>query len=376
MSEKFNILSLYFQANKTKIAGLAAFAVLVALMSQIIFPALTSAGNAPTFNMFTPFVRVQTQGHDYFLINVKNETENSAWTGNVNAKAGDTLLFYLFYHNGENNTTARNTTIKVDLPSSTASTQHTISASLWADNATNATQSNPFRQSVQASLNDSQKLEFVPGSVKWFPDQTNWMTSSPVSIPEGQPETNLFSNGINIGDIEGCWEFSGAVMFKAKVSQIQYNASLAIDKKMKNISRGDTSWTDGPLTNAGPQQILGIQIEIKNTGNAQATNVNVQDILPSRLYYRSGTTKVDGVSVNDGIIYGQNMGTLAPGQTKTIYFEANLGMEREFLPRGNFSLINTATVSATNISQLQDNVIINGSYNGCSTENPGMPAKM
>jgi len=47
MSEKFNILSLYFQANKTKIAGLAAFAVLVALMSQIIFPALTSAAFKP-----------------------------------------------------------------------------------------------------------------------------------------------------------------------------------------------------------------------------------------------------------------------------------------------------------------------------------------
>jgi uncharacterized repeat protein (TIGR01451 family) len=376
MSEKLNIFSLYFQANKTKITGLVALAVALGLLSQLVFPILTTAASSPAFNMFSPYVRTQTKGHDYYLINVKNETEGGAWTGNVNAKAGDTLLFYLYYHNGENNTTARNTTIKVNLPSS-AAIQHTISASLWADNATNATQSNPFRQSVQAGLNDSQKLEFIPGSVKWFPNQTDWMTGSPSSIPGGQPETNLFTSGINIGNIEGCWEFSGAIMFKLKVSQIQYNASLTIDKKMKNISAGDYNWTDGPLNNTSPQQTLGVQIEIKNTGNSQATNVNVQDILPSRLYYRPGTTKVDGVSVNDGIVYGYSLGTIEPGQTKTIYFETNLGIEREFSnPRGNFSMTNTATVSATNISQLQDSVIINGSYNGCSPQSEGMPARM
>ena len=340
------------QRTKAIFGGLVA---LTLILGQFAMPA-SSAGNAPTFNMFTPFVRVQTQGHDYFLINVKNETENSAWTGNVNAKAGDTLLFYLFYHNGENNTTARNTTIKVDLPSSTASTQHTISASLWADNATNATQSNPFRQSVQASLNDSQKLEFVPGSVKWFPDQTNWMTSSPVSIPEGQPETNLFSNGINIGDIEGCWEFSGAVMFKAKVGQQQPNIirDLSINKTVRNITSGQSG--DSDSANAKVNDRLLYKISVFNNGNATLTNVIVRDNLPSPLSIVSGTLKVDNDSNFGNLANGINIGSINIGVSKIVNFEAIVNNPTSFFVP--LTLVNTSFAKADNVNEKSDSATV------------------
>jgi len=361
-----NILGLYLKADKAKAftAVLAIFCLTaVSVLSLNVLPISAEGDGTPVFNRFTPYTHFQTAGRDYFLLDVKNETKGTSWDSTASADANDTLAFYLYYHNGQNNSVARNTRVSVALPS-TAYTNQTVSAALWADNAAR------ISGSSQVNISSSQNLEFIPGSLQWYPNQG--ISSS--LLPFGQSETQLFTpTGLNLGDIQGCWEFSGAVVFRMKVSNIQYAPTLTIDKKMKNNTESG-SWVDS-LGNVAPQQTLGVQIAISNTGTAEAKNVWVRDVLPtsSQLSHIWGTTKLDGISVND-ISSGYTIPSLMPGQTKTLTFDVKVERESNFV-RGTTNLINTALVSAQGFNEIQDTVPVNVVYNGCASQDSnGMPA--
>ncbi|MBU1102397.1 DUF11 domain-containing protein [Patescibacteria group bacterium] len=346
-------------------------AMAATLLSQAIFPSIARA-DSPQFNIFTPYVHTQTFNRDYYLLDVKNETKGTDWNFPVSADQGDTLVFYLYYHNGIVNTMANNTTLKATLPSG-VSQQHIVTGYLWADNATNASPSNPLTQTVQVNISSSQSLQYVAGSAKWFPDQGDWRFDAPTPFPSGQNENQLFSTGINIGSIEGCWEFSGAIVFKAKVSQIQYSATLTIDKKMRNLTNNETVWNDS--VNAYPRQTIATQLIITNTGNTTANNIFVRDILPDRLLYNSGTTKIDNAATADGVTSGGiNIGSLSPGQSKTVYFEGTLEREVRFV-RGTTTLTNTGYARADQVNEIQDSANIVVTYTGCNPEMNRPPAR-
>ncbi len=512
-SNKANIYKLIpYQSHGDKItvAGFGSSRpILAALMvftiaASFVLPVLSSkATGEPQFNIFTPYVHDQVYNHDYFLLDVKNETKGTGFNFPVSADPGDVLLFYLYYHNGIVDSTAINTVLKAAI-TTTESTQQTVTGYLWADNALNATQSSPMTQSVQVNLSSPQRLEVVPDSIKWYPNQTDIRYDAPVALPFGQVGDQLFRSGLNIGNITGCWEYSGAIIFKLKVTSVQHindlsiektvrNASasqtifaentnakngedvefqlkiqnignttltnlfsrdslptgltykagstkvdgatiadgltssginlgsfsagatktitfqttvsastfggsqtltntgfgrtdqvteksdtasvsvaqqiisIAIDKRMKNLTENQTDFTD--TVNAKPRQQLAIQIIVTNNGNTSATNEIVRDLLPDRLLYITGPTKVNGSAVGDGITgSGINIGTLSAGQSKTITFEVNVDKESKFT-RGDTTLVNTAYVRADNISEKNDPTTILVRYTGCSTEN-------
>ena len=324
----------------------------------------------PRFNIFTPYTHTQQFNHDYFLLDVRNETKGTDYNFPVSADAGDVLVFDLYYHNGINSSTAINTTLKTILPSG-ASTQQIVTGFLWADNALNATPANPLSQNVTVNLSSAQNLSYVPGSLQWFPNQTS-AAGSNSPLPNGQTAEQLFTSGINIGSINGCWEFSGQMIFKVKVSNL--NAGLAIDKKMKNISNSDMAWSDS-LVNVRPRQRLATQIVVTNTGTTAANNVNVSDVLPNRLLYVAGSTLVNSLFSADGITSGGIIiPLLAPGQSTTIYFETDVEREAQFI-RGATNLVNTATARANNAPSVSDSMNISVFYDGCAPQEvAGMPA--
>lgn len=125
---------------------------------------------------------------------------------------------------------------------------------------------------------------------------------------------------------------------------------LTIDKKMKNLSSQDSAWSD--LINTDPGQKLAVQIIIKNIGTAIANNVFSRDVLPDKLNYITGSTKVDGSSVSDGLTSnGINLGNLAINGTKTIYFEVNVA---DFFEQGLTTLTNIAYARADKVSEISD----------------------
>jgi len=331
----------------------------VLLAGQFVIPPIARAAD-PQFNMYTPYVHSLTAGRDYYLLDVKNETKNTDWNFPVAADAGDTLTFYLYYHNGVNGTIATNTTLRVFLPSGSAS-QQTVNGYLWADNATNATANNPLSQNIQVNLSSAQTLQYISGSAKWFPNQADWRYATPTAFPNGQTENQLFGSGINLGSIEGCWEFSGTIIFRMQIGNIQpspsptptQNYAFNISKTVRDMTSNQSSFAES--VNASNNDRLAWQIQLTNNGNTTLNNVYVYDTLPSYISYAYGTSRLDGSYMSDGLTSGGvNIGSISPGAMRTITFESTVNSTYN----GSLTLTNYAYGRADQVSERNDSATV------------------
>jgi hypothetical protein len=247
MTANFNILKLHIKANKAKAISAGFLFPIILFSTLFALPLKTSAydnyytdasygdgynydsntgyyyytGNAPRFNIFTPYSHGQQTNSDYYLLDIKNDTKGSSFNDPVYADPGDILTFSVFYHNGVINTVAHNTRLKVFIPSSTG-TQIVSTAYLSADNAENAPQSNPLTETGTVNVSSSASLQYIYGSAHWYPNQRNSSYDSPTSFPFGQSGDEIIGNGININDIQGCWQYSGYINFQVRVNGYIY----------------------------------------------------------------------------------------------------------------------------------------------------------
>ena len=294
---QLNILKIKLNADWKKFIAVAVLMSTIGSLAWSFAPLSTFAGSNPRFNIFTPYTHTQAYNRDYFLLDLKNETQNSDWDHPISANAGDTLIFSVYYHNGVNDTTATNTKLRVALPTANG-TSLTSTGYLWADNAENATASNPLTQTATVNISSSQNLSYITGSAKWYPNQTDWRVDPPSPWPSGQTGDEIVgSSGVNIGDVQGCWEFSGYVIFKVKVSAGA--PALTIAKNVRNNTAGQTAYADS--TSANPNDEVSYQINVRSTGTADATNVRIRDVLPDNITFIDGTLKLDGVSITGNI---------------------------------------------------------------------------
>ncbi len=367
---KFNILKIWLNANRKKF--LASVVLLTTIFSAgwYLLPTGTLAtgftSQNPRFNIFTPYAHTQTYNQDYYLLDMKNDTKNTSWNDPISADAGDILTFSVYYHNGVNDTIARNTTLKVTIPSTTG-TQIVSTGYLWASNADNATYDNPLTETGIINISTPQKLEYISGSAKWYPNQADWRLDAPTSFLFGQTGDEIIGSGVNIGDVNGCWEFSGYINFKVKVSNIQQNPSLTIQKQVRSITNA-TNYAESVVAN--PRQRLSFQITVTSNGDVDTKNVVVKDILPDRLLYITGSTRIDtATALPDRITSygGINIGDIPKGTSKIITFEVDIEREAMFV-RGDTSLTNVAYVRADNLSEISDPAGIIVHYNGCSQQ--------
>ncbi len=136
----------------------------------------------------------------------RNPGCNTCWSGSVSANAGEIISFMVYYHNTENDA-ANNTTLQVSLPGGTFSSA-TASGNVSASNASGAS------GSVGIYLSSNQSLTFIPGSLKWYPNQS----SNPQNAPFSQNGSEIIQSGLNIGNIAGGWPGQGYAVFQAQVS--------------------------------------------------------------------------------------------------------------------------------------------------------------
>ncbi len=299
-----------------------ALVVVGAMLTQLALP-LGALAADPAFNTYTPYTHTWSGAQDYYLLDVKNDTQGTSWGFPVSANAGDLLTFYFYYHNSSVGSTAYNTTMQIVAPTG-ASAYQTVTANLWADNATNATRLSPMTQSVGVNLGTSQTLQYVSGSARWYPNRADWQSAGSTAFPNGQSESQLFGSGINIGSVQGCWEYSGAIVFQMRAGSTTATQDLSITKLVRNQTTGQSIYVNS--TNAYANDRLSFQLQLANTGNSTLGNVIVRDQLPYQLTYASGSTLVDGSYVADGIASGGiNVGSIAAGATRTVTFDATVG---------------------------------------------------
>jgi len=130
----------------------------------------------------------------------------------------------------------------------------------------------------------------------------------------------------------------------------QDNFNLNIIKGVRNLTSGQSSYFES--VNAKNNDRLMFQIEIYNSGEAVLKNVFARDVLPSYVSYVSGTTRVDGSYVGDGLVSGGiNVGSLNVGATKKITFEAIVNV---WGLSGGQTLTNYAYVRADQVSERSD----------------------
>lgn len=323
-----------------------------AIVSQLLMPALGMKADAPRFNFLKD---------DYQLLQGFNVTKGEdVWKNPVSGDAGDTFAGSIYYHNGMPGTTAKNTRIKINVPKQTTNKSAEVTASLSADNAETVTATVVDGKitglpGLFVNLNEDADVSFVPGSVKWFPENSK----TPVQLPMDQTGNEITSaNGVNIGDLQGCFQFAGFITFRFTTKEKVKPANLMIEKNVRNISRNQTAFTDS--TNAGQNEKVEFKVDISNNGTGVASNVIASDKLPTELTEVAASTRLSKSGVISSISEAQyfdggvSIGDLAPGEHAVITFQeqtpANIAethtvINTAYAKSGNMSVSDTAKVT-------------------------------
>lgn len=304
---------------KKKGKMIAGIGTVAALLSMAIFPTFSADALNPQFNFMDQDLE--------FLRGANTSRGETVWKDPVNGDAGDVIEVIAYYHNGRPETTAENTKLKVNIPSETTDNSATITASLWADNAPEITDTviggniNGL-SGLTINLNEDATLELIPGSVQWYPNRA----LEPSALPFGQSGNEILSaSGLNLGDICGCWPYRGSVIFAVQTTLLEIPtepAHMVLNKVVRNISDNQSTFVE--TVDADQNEIVEYQIEVKNTGGEAQFGVNLKDVLPQKLSYvdgsatvtRNGVTSV--VSANDLFSVGIDLGTLEPGEENKI----------------------------------------------------------
>ncbi len=224
---------------------------------------------------------------------------------NAILQAGNVVSMTIYYHNN-GIAAATHTKLRVTSAQSLgASTMHNLSGSVSADNAP------AVSGSANVSITSSQTLTFIPGSVKWYPNQSQ--TAQP--LPNGQSESAIFAGGIDIGTIAQGWSTQGSIVLKFQVGQNivtpisgctnptanNYNPNATVDNGSCTFTQTQVyGCTDPSATNYNPQatigngtctyvqnppQVYGCTIVSATNYNPQATVNNGSCVFPQTQIY-------------------------------------------------------------------------------------------
>ena len=298
-----------------------------------VLPSAALADNTPRFN--------QLDG-DLELLTGRNITAGqSSYSDPVTATDNDTVRVRVFYHNnaltdnGQNGEAARNTKISVTLPTTDA-TSHVLSARLSADNAgavagTFVNGQEVGQPGLTINTDNVTSLNMVSGSVKWYPNGSN----TPTVLPNGQSgDAIITAEGINIGDITGCWQYSGFVTFDVIVNPAG-NPDIVRSKRAYNVTQG----VDATLVKANAADTIVYTLITENRGQRVSTAYVVEDDISDILEYANFISASDSGSLKGGTVSYPAV-DIKPGEIAIRTFDVQVKPESEWSANGNFVMTN------------------------------------
>ena len=330
--------------------------VLLAGFTAFLLSTPFASANGPQFNIF-PISYSGGLNHDLPLLDCRNASRGEDWSDSqsqhddgVASNPGDIVECSIYYHNGAANAdenTAHNTVISASVSPSLGrqAFSHTISARVGASNAgTVGSENHGGDVRINIPNNENLSLSLIPGSTVLFRNQGSNPTTE--SLPD-----SIFSGGVNIGDVRGCFEFHGFVNFKLRVSDRAAVGDLRVQKRVKNITQS-IPFRDDEVP-AKPGDTVEYQILASSITNP-VHEVRVRDNIDSRLA-PFGQVTVDGSQILDFSQFlssGAMIGSINPGETKDIRFQARVADASQF-SFGDTRLEN-ATVAFNSEKSAQD----------------------
>lgn len=249
---------------KRRMKTMLALAGIFGILFQFAMPISAKA----TQNL-TPVFKAEKE----LLRGVNLMTNQQDWSNPVSGKPGDDFSGLVWIHNNIVDSVAKNTVVKVKIPNETTNKTATLTATVSADNAA------PLSGNMNLNLTEDSKVEFVPGSVRLFELQGDKVVRIP--FPNGASGDSIIGSGVNIGDIQGCFNFIHYVSFGFKTikKEIPKNQNFEILKTVRNVTTGETNFVKS--NTAYPEDTLEYNVDIQNTGDV-SSDIFVVDEIPAQ----------------------------------------------------------------------------------------------
>jgi uncharacterized repeat protein (TIGR01451 family) len=157
---------------------------------------------------------------------------------------------------------------------------------------------------------------------------------------------------------------SDSVTVNVEGQAVSYDFS--VNKTIRNLSTA-TGYSKTVYASPGEILVFGIVVQ---AGSDHLDNVIVKDTIPAGLIY-DGDLRIDNVLFSGDIINGLNIGSLTPGQKKTVTFRTKVAGSESF-SFGQTEINNTAFVSSDHVS-LSDTakvLVIRTAIAGIATQVP------
>lgn len=352
----------YLKRRATAVAT-AVFGVALAVTSVLPGGVIQKAmATTPVFNNLP---------EDYPALSARVNGTGTWGTGPVTLADGQYVQFMLWAHNTEVGTVATNTKVRAILPTADA-TSHVVAGQVWADNAAAVT------KNVTVNLASTGKLELDASTVKTYRfDQT---TGAWIEVPTNNGANVTTAAGLNLGDMQGCWDFMRVVTFSARVTK-QLVPDITTYKEI-GVSSTTNTWSRTAVT-AAPGDILAFHVYLENTGAEGSTLQlpQVEDTLDAKLTYKPNSSyMITRDAAGNDVRFNINDSMIAFSGQKLTYSFSNMGSEARMavhlyfqatlaasFPVGTTAVPNTATVKGTGptglitktTNQVVANVVVN-----------------
>lgn len=246
-----------------------------------------------TFNSFTGVGNGVGDERD-FLRGVQ-VGRDSIWSDPVaNVTQGAEVEAKIYIHNGADaslNTVpdgnggfkgiAKDVKVNVTIPQGSGQNQQ-IGAAIGAANAQPRVVTDTL--DLTGANNGFFELNYVPGSAKLHKG------GNVTSLSD-----TLVTTGVNLGDINGCFEYVQEITFRVKVNMPRYTITK------QTALPGETNWRESTSIKQG--ETVSWLITFKNTGATALNSVKVVDEVPAGLTVVPGTVKLTNGNYPNGYVY-------------------------------------------------------------------------
>ncbi len=283
---------------------------------------------------------------------VKNVTDGTNWTSSVNANPGERVSYKIdIYSNGQ--TAAQSVILKDTLPSNMTYGGNLYIDGVYSSYSASALASGISLGTINAGSSKSVVFDADLYADNYFSVDNTLLTNYAYALASNVSQKQSPVAQVNVQ------------------KTVITSATFALDKLVRNITRGEFNWVDS--TEAYPGEVVDFSLKVTNTGNTVATGISVKDTLPVNLTYYDNV-KIDGVVTTGNILSGIYLGDLAVGAFKTVTFQAIVASSDHF-NFGYTPLINTGTAYNSYASKVDSaTVTVNKkAVEGAATEvNTGM----